>query len=213
MITHLTPAPGTVAPPEFANADHPMRKVTRQVAFEDAWDAVRAAKVAALFDSMAATWTVDHDGPERLASLDDAYGRGDIPAGRCLEIGSGTGLGTRLLAERHDGPVVALDLARDMLRNAPAHYGARVQGDSAALPVADASVDVVVMVNALLFPREVDRVLAADGAVVWVNTVGENTPIHLSPEDVALALPGAWVGPASRAGSGLWAVLRRQQAH
>ena len=37
---------------------------------------------------------------------------------------------------------------------------------------------------------EVERVLSRGGAVVWVNSSGEQTPIHLSPEDVRAALPG-----------------------
>ena len=189
-----------------------MRKVTRAVAFGGEWTRERATKVAALFDSMAATWSADHDDAERYAPLDDAYDRGDVPAGRCLELGSGTGLGTRTLAERHQGSDIALDLAADMLRHAPAEYGPRVQADAAALPVADRGVDVVVLVNALLFPLEVDRVLAPEGAVVWINTVGDQTPIHLPADDVVAALPGEWHGVASRAGTGTWAVVRRAES-
>jgi len=40
--------------------DHPMRKLTRQVAFDGAWDAERAKKVGDLFDGMAADWSTDH---------------------------------------------------------------------------------------------------------------------------------------------------------
>ena len=69
--------------------------------------------------------------------------------------------------------------------------------------------DAVLMVNMLLFPSEVDRVLAPDGVVVWVNTRGDQTPIHLPPDDVATALPGEWTGVTARAGAGLWATLRR----
>ena len=61
----------------------------------------------------------------------------------------------------------------------------------------------------LLFPAEVDRVLAPDGAVVWVNTFGEETPIHLAPDDVIAALPGRWTAVAGRAGTGLCGVARR----
>ena len=209
-INHLTPAPSTIEPYEFAGTDHPMRKVTRQVAFDNAWDAERAAKVSALFDSMAATWTADHDGVERLASLEDALDRGG-PAtdGPILELGSGSGLGTGILRERVGRPVIALDIAAEMLRNAPPEAGHRVHGDASQLPVADDAVSSVVLVNALLFPAEIDRVLAPEGTVVWVNTNGEQTPIHLPPEDVAEAMPGRWEGLASRAGTGIWAVLRR----
>ena len=90
--------------------------------------------------------------------------------------------------------------------------GARVRADCCELPVPDASVDAVVLVNMLLFPAEVDRVLAAGGCVVWVNSSGESTPIHLLPEEVAAALPGTWTGVSARAGAGLWAVLRRATA-
>jgi SAM-dependent methyltransferase len=211
-ITHLDPVRALVDPPHMAGPDHPMRKVTRQVAFDGAWGAERAAKVAALFDSMASEW----DQPRRLDqerwdALEDALERGDVPPGAVLELGSGTGLGTRVLARSLLGSVVALDLAAEMLAQAPAEFGFRVRGDASALPVRDGSVDVIVMVNALLFPAEVDRVLAPDGRVVWVNTVGEQTPIHLPAHDVASALPGAWSGVASRAGTGTWTVLCRDQ--
>ena len=73
----------------------------------------------------------------------------------------------------------------------------------------DASVDAVVLINMLLFPGEVDRVLAPGGTVVWINSSGESTPIHLLDEEGAAALPGTWSGVSSRAGIGLWSVLRR----
>jgi len=61
----------------------------------------------------------------------------------------------------------------------------------------------------LLFPGEVDRVLAPGGTVTWVNTLGDQTPIHLPPADVIEALPGVWEGVTANAGTGLWATLRR----
>ncbi len=186
-----------------------MRKVTRSVAFDDAWDGDRAKKVAALFDSLALEWSGDHATPERRACIIDAIERGDVPQGLTLELGSGTGLGTEVLREIRGGPIVALDLSPEMLANAPATYGSRVRGDAAALPIRDASVAALVLVNALLFPREANRVLAPGGVVVWVNTLGDQTPIHLSADDVVAALGGAWDGVAGRAGSGTWAAVRR----
>jgi hypothetical protein len=87
--------------------------------------------------------------------------------------------------------------------------GPRILGDAARLPVHDGSIDAAVLVNALLFPLEIDRVLAPDGALLWVNTRGDETPIHLPPDDVDAAMPGEWSGLAAEAGAGLWAVLRR----
>jgi hypothetical protein len=81
-----------------------------------------------------------------------------------------------------------------------------------ALPLADGAAEAVVLVNCFLFPQEVDRVLAPDGVVVWVNSSGDQTPIHLPPSDVVAALPGRWQGVESEAGAGLWCVLRRSAA-
>ena len=77
------------------------------------------------------------------------------------------------------------------------------------LPLADHTADVVLMINMILFPAEVDRILRPAGHVVWINTLGDQTPIHLPPSDVEAALPGDWECATSRAGTGLWAVLRR----
>src|SRR5690606_13961517 len=99
-------------------------------------------------------------------------------------------------AERFDR-VLAVDLAMAMLQRAAEAPGQRVRADCCELPVPDGSVDAVVLVNMLLFPAEVDRVLAPGGCVVWVNSSGESTPIHLRPEEVAAALPGDWAGVAA----------------
>ena len=192
MIRHL---PVVIAPPEEerpegAGADHPMRKVTRQVAFEpNSWTPERAAKVADLFGTLAPEWHTRMNAA-RQEPLRDALERGEPAPGRCVEIGSGTGFGTTVLAP-HFTAVVAIDLAREMLRLAPAEDGARVQADAARLPIANAAASSVALVNALLFPTEVTRVLAPGGTVLWVNSQGDRTPIHLSAEDVVAALPGA----------------------
>ena len=51
--------------------------------------------------------------------------------------------------------------------------------------------------------------LKPGGAVVWINTSGTYTPIHLSAEDVLDALPGSWRGVASQHGRGTWCVAVR----
>jgi SAM-dependent methyltransferase len=195
--------------PDGSNDDHPMRKVTRQVAFDPGgWNDERRSKVADLFDSLAEEWhTREH--PLRLVPLADAFERaGPLGYGRALEIGSGTGLGTAWLSARYD-LLVAVELSSEMLRLSPPDPASKVQADAAALPVATGSVDAVVLVNMLLFPAEVARVLKPDGALVWVNTSGDRTPIHLSADEVDEAMPGEWNGLASEAAWGTWAVLRR----
>ncbi|MDQ1395887.1 MAG: hypothetical protein QOG64_1146 [Acidimicrobiaceae bacterium] len=207
-LDRTIPAPdaGPALGPAPGGADHPMRTVTQQIAFEAGWSAPRRAKVAALFDDLAEGWDARYAAdPTRSAPLADALSRGGRLQGPCLEVGSGTGQNTGAL-ERHLGPVISVDLSGEMLRRAG---GRRVQADAVALPVPDRSAGTIVLVNAFLFPAETDRVLAADGSLVWVNTSGSDTPIHLTPEAVEEALPGHWHGVAADAGRGLWAVFRR----
>lgn len=217
MITDLpgtiAPAPGD-APPGLA-ADHPMRAVTRAVAFDpQAWNAETRGRVAELFDSLADEWST-RDLPGREAPVVDAFDRGLAaapPAARRvgLDIGAGNGLHTRYLAP-HLPVLVSVDLSREMLVRAPAAPAHRLQADASVLPVADAVVDVLVLCNAFLFPAEADRVLAPEGVVVWVNSRGTGTPIHLPAHEVEEALPGPWDGVASTAGWGTWSVHWRRR--
>ena len=142
----------------------------------------------------------------------DALVRGlgpiDPPVGLVVEVGSGIGTYSNLLAERF-ATVLAVDLSRAMLLEAPIGPAHRVQADGATLPIGDASAAAIVLINAFVFPAEVERVLSPDGALVWVNSSGEHTPIYLSVDDLVAALPGEWRGRSSRAGEGHWCVLRR----
>jgi SAM-dependent methyltransferase len=189
--------------------EHPIRKVTRQIAFEPgAWTAERSAKVRAVFDGLAEGWP-EKNRPGRLDALRDALARGGVPeGGLCVELGSGTGFATPLLVERF-ARVLAVDLSQEMLRRADPAVGLRLRADGARLPVADGSVRALVLMNAFLFPEEVRRVLAPGGVVVWVNSSGDETPIHLPAEDVERALGEGFDGVASEAGGGTWSVHRR----
>jgi SAM-dependent methyltransferase len=192
-----------------ANADHPMRRVTRQVAFEpDGWTPERRAKVADLFDGLASEWHT-RETPGRYDALEDALARGGVPTdGPALELGSGTGLSTPLLAERFPR-LIAADLSRQMLGLAPADAAPRLQADSSRLPFPDGALVVVLAINMLLFPQEMARVLAPGGVLVWVNTSGDRTPIHLPADDVVAAMGPGWTGTASAAGTGTWCAAHR----
>lgn len=209
MITELPAHPDAADPGSFAGPDHPMRKLTRSIALGEPWTADDARRVAAIFDGLAPEWSERHVDPVKAAVVNDALERGRPPLrGRWLELGSGTGAGTRLLDGRV-GEQVSVDLSPGMLAHAPHGIAPKVRADSSRLPFPENAFDAILMINMLLFPDEVDRVLRPDGAIVWVNTLGDQTPIHLPPADVVRALPGDWTGFASRAGTGLWAVLRR----
>ncbi len=209
MIERLHDHPTTDEPDPFAGPDHPMRTLTRAVALSERWTQDDADRVATIFDGLAEAWSAPHVDDTKAAPILDALDRGDVPtAGDWLELGSGTGAGTRLLAGVV-GSLVATDLSTEMLRHAPADLAPRAQVDASSLPFPDRSFDAVLMVNMLLFPAEVDRVLRPAGTVVWVNTLGDQTPIHLPPDDVVAALPGAWSGRTARAGTGFWLTARR----
>ncbi len=205
----LAPADDATEPTSFAGPDHPIRKATRQIAFDGGWSRERAVKVGELFDSLSGEWHTDHSDPVRLSPVRDALTRGELDtSGLWVELGAGTGAGTEVLKPQVD-TLLAMDLSWGMLNNGANVATSKVQADSSALPLEASSVDVVVCVNMFLFPDEVDRVLKPAGQLLWVNTMGDQTPIHLPADDVAKALPGEWEGITAHAGTGFWAVYHR----
>lgn len=193
--------------------DHPMRIATRRAAGLDAggWTAELRDEVADFFDGVAHEWHT-RCSPERAAVVLDALSRGlgtiDVPAGVAVEVGSGIGTYSKPLAERF-ATVVAIDLSLAMLKLAPHAPAYLVQADGAALPLLGSSAAAIVLINAFLFPHEIERVLSPRGALIWVNCSGEQTPIYLSVDDLVAQLPGEWTGVSSRAGEGHWCVLQR----
>lgn len=200
--------PDPADPGDPDGAASPIRAVTRQIAFDPGgWTPQRAGKIAELFDGLAPQWG-ERAEPQRLAAVADALNRGDVHAPVCLELGSGTGTFTELLTRRFE-TVLAADLSLEMLRRAPVTVGTRLWADAARLPVRDASVDAVVLVNMFLFPDELARVLRPGGTVVWVSSLGPRTPIYLDPLEVLDALGPGWSGVASAWGEATWCVARR----
>ena len=208
-VEHLPPAPGS-SDADVDNTDHPMRRMTERVAFGGAWDAEAFGEVESLFDDLSGEWETTRDNPSRVDGIDHAVERAGVDlSGRVVELGAGTGFGARRLSSLGATPI-ATDLSGGMLREAAAAGVERLaRADAAHLPFPDASVDVLVCMNMMLFPAEVDRVLAPTGALVWVNSRGEGTPIHLTAEQLDDALPGEWSVTASRVNVGTWAVARR----
>ena len=195
----------------LGSPDHPMRIMTRRAAglTGEPWDDQARSEVARFFDALAPEWHT-RTGPARDAVVADALDRGvgTSDGDVCVELGSGIGAYTPALARRWKR-VLATEVSLDMLRLAPADVGHRVLADGARLPLLDGVADAVVLINCFLFPAEVDRVLAPDGVVLWVNSSGGETPIHLPPDDVVEALPGRWEGVQAQAGLGIWCALRR----
>lgn len=207
-LTQLPDHPGATEPEPFAGPDNPMRVLTRAKAFGETWTPSDASRVQEIFDGMAESWSETHVDPVKAAPVDDALDRGDLPLdGRWLDVGSGTGAGARILRGRVDS-LVCTDLAAEMLRHAP-DLAPKVRADASQLPFPNRSFDAILLINMLLFPTEIDRLLRSTGSILWVNTLGDQTPIHLPPFDVLDALPGAWTGLTARAGTGFWLAARR----
>lgn len=116
-----------------------------------------------------------------------------LQPGRVLDVGSGTGWGTRQLGERYkQAEIVALDIAIGMLQNARGHsgwwqklFGGTKQGyvcaDVEALPLAANSVELVWSNLALQWCNdlphaftELHRVLKVDGLLMF-STFGPDT--------------------------------------
>lgn len=188
-----------------------MRRVTKAIASDESeWGPAMRAEVASLFDGLAPEWHT-RTSAHRMEPVLDALDRGGVRGGTALEVGSGIGLATAELAAHFD-QLVALDLSMEMLRLAPPEVAPRVRADSGALPIASRSVHAVVLINCFLFANEVARVLRDEGALVWVNTSGDRTPIYLDAGEVLATMrrtSSSWAGVASEAGWGTWTVLRR----
>ncbi|MER7542137.1 class I SAM-dependent methyltransferase [Spirillospora sp. NPDC127506] len=209
-LPRLLPSPPDkpIPPPDTTDL---LRTFARDLATgHQAWTRETAQFFRDLFDQLAATWdtgqATGRDDPVR-----DALARGgpfpDQSAAPCLELGSGTGAYTPLLTDAF-GRVVSLDISANMLRQAAGRSPSRIQADAAALPFPTGSIAVVVAIDMLLFPAEINRVLAPGGVLLWINQLGTDGPLYLPAADVADALPGQWDAVEAEAGWGTWATLR-----
>jgi SAM-dependent methyltransferase len=131
----------------------------------------------------------------------------DLQTGeRVLDVACGTGLITRLAAQRvgATGSVIGIDIASDMIdvaKSVPAPAGAVIEwrvADAASIPLPDGSVEVVLCQMGLMFMEnraaaigEMRRVLALSGRLA-INTPGRIQPLfeameraivdHISPD-------------------------------
>jgi ubiquinone/menaquinone biosynthesis C-methylase UbiE len=124
-----------------------------------------------------ALWSETYDGPNPLISAEEPAVRRlleGLAAGKAIDLACGTGRWSKALADLgHD--VVGIDLTPEMLEIAAAkvHSATFVRGDLVRVPVADASVDLVVCSLALthvpqLLPavEEIARIVKPRGTVI-----------------------------------------------
>lgn len=141
------------------------------------------------FDAIAPRWNTMRM-PDSLAPLETALAAVDQTPKRVLDLGTGTGAGARVVAERFPGAeVVGADLSARMLAEArqglPAELEGRVRfeaADASALPYDDGSFELVTLANMIPFFDELARVVAPGGSVVFAFSGGAGTPIYVPPE-------------------------------
>ena len=137
------------------------------------------------FDELAPTWET-RLGPHHLRALELALE--DLPPPRrVLDLGTGTGVVARALAERYPAAdVVGVDLSPGMIEQArsalvPGLAG-RLRfevGDAAALAFPDGGFGLVVLSNMIPFFAELARITAAGGTLVLSFSRGDETPIYV----------------------------------
>lgn len=207
--------PRTVEPPDGKpvrpEATNNQRLVAQVLDDPSTWTPELAKFTTEVFDGMAETW-VDERGGYRSAPLVDALDRGKPPAnGRCLEIGSGTGVLTPYLHEVWED-IICVDLSMKMMLRQ--RSGCQVQADASSLPFPECSFNVIVIGGAPLFAHEVVRLLTVKGAVIWSNALGQGAPYYLPTADmwdvlVTAAPDSRWSAVESEALWGSWVVFHR----
>ena len=146
------------------------------------------------FDELAPTWET-RIGPHHLWALELALA--DVPSpGRILDLGTGTGVVARALAERYpEAEVVGIDLSPGMIEEArralPPELADRVRfevGDASDLASPAAEFDLVVLSNMIPFFDELSRITAAGGSLVLSFSRGDETPIWVPFERLSVEL-------------------------
>ena len=131
------------------------------------------------------------------------------PVPWAFEVGCGTGQATAPLAAM--GRVLASDVNQAMIERAPRLPGVTyLLGDVRALPLATGSVRLLVGLNSVPHIREFERVIAADGQLLWCSSFAAGTPLYIEPERLLALFGPGWQGEAGRAGHGDWVLLRRR---
>jgi hypothetical protein len=191
----------TEPPPDLKGATHRSRIALEQVLAdpndEAAWDflAESYAEMAAEWREWAESQQRWYDSPIRVGL---AHSK---PVPWAYEVGCGTGEATVPLST--DVNLAMISLA---LRPANARF---VVSDVRAMPLRDASVPLLVGLNAVPHIKEFNRVIAPDGQLLWCTSFGPGTPLYVEPERLLHLLGPGWVGEAGRAGHGEWMVLSR----
>jgi hypothetical protein len=206
-LARVVPAPP--GKPVRAEAAQSQENARRLALRPGTWDRQEAAAMRAGFDAAACDWEASRGGYRRPVLADALARGGPFGPGPAVEIASGTGLLTPLIAQVWP-KVAAVDLSGGMLALSAA--SGRVQADAARLPLASCCVAAIVIGDGPLFAAEAARVMAAGAVLVWSNALGDGAPFFVPVEVLAEAMTAAtgrrWDAVHSQAHWGSWAVLR-----
>lgn len=143
--------------------------------------------VTRFFDSISTGWDerIQPESPGRRAPLEAALeGIGRTPA-RVLEIGTGTGAGAFMVAEKFpEAEVLGVDISPKMIELARAKLAERgtprvrfTVADVAQLPPGE-TYDLIAMLNMPPFFDQVAKLLSPGGHVAHVSSLGARTPFY-----------------------------------
>jgi ubiquinone/menaquinone biosynthesis C-methylase UbiE len=188
------------------------------------WPVLRRA-TRRFWDRNAAHWDerIKPERPEHLAPLAAACDRLDAAPHAILELGTGTGAGALMLAERFvDASVTAVDISEAMVTAAraklPVELVNRVQfsvADASSLTYEDGRFDLVVQLNMPAYFDETARVLKPGGHVIVASSLGAATPYY-TPEGLLrrrFSRRGVDTIAAGTAGVGTYFLARRRATH
>lgn len=190
---------------QLRGANHVSRGMLDRVVADpddlDAWSGLQLE-----YERQAAEWSAwAETQPAYLRSV--VEGLEHCPrSGLTLEVGAGTGQATELLSQVCER-VVTSDLNLAMMALTPPGPAPRLVCDVRRLPIRDASVDLVVGLNAVPHLGEFVRVLRPGGRILWCSSFGPHTPLYVEPDRLLAQLDPTWRGIAGRAGSGDWFVF------
>jgi SAM-dependent methyltransferase len=153
-----------------------------------AWRLLRAP-LRRMFDRLAPVWATARS-PGHYDALGLAFDAIPEPPHKVLDLGSGTGAATVVIAERWpEAEVVGVDVSSGMVgearRRLPSELQGRVRyevGDAEALPFPDGSFDLVLLANMIPFFDELVRLVTPGGHIVFFASLGAQTPMYVPPE-------------------------------
>ncbi|MFI6941174.1 class I SAM-dependent methyltransferase [Streptomyces sp. NPDC050418] len=201
-------------PPDLKAETHPSRHAQRQVldgqlGGEEGWSRLRT-----IYAEQAPEWRDwTQLQPGYAQSVADGL-REVKDAPWAVEVCCGTGEATSEVRARFT-KVVACDVNLAMLRGrdtgAPQDGVVWIAADVRSLPFADRSVPLMVALNGVFNPEEIERVIVPGGQVLWCTSFREGTPLYVSPGEMGDRLGSGWTGRTGLSGFGQWTLLTRTE--